>query len=391
MNSLEMQRLLKGYVRFNASNGFYERFINLCAVNQAGLWDVHVDKNGVCACIAAKDYRTIREYAVTSGCKLNILAKHGLPFFARNNRNRIGVPIGLAVFVTFLAIMTSFIWCVEVDGCESLDEETVEGVFEDLGVRIGRRKSSVDMRYAQSQAQIILDEYIYWASLNVEGCTVRIEIKEYPETEKPSSFGSPCNVVADFDGIIKLMSVTGGRAAISVGSGVRKGDLLISGVIENTDLSTSMYEASGTVVAEHKRTLEYAVGAIETFRQYISYRTVYEINFFGLTLPLGFAPHKESECFEDEYIFIMGETELPLSVTSRIYTQYDIADVPLSEQQQKLLAVDGYITLLKREFSNTAVISRTLNVDKTEQKLIIKDEAKCLDFMGVQKRILTEN
>ncbi|MCC8023452.1 MAG: sporulation protein YqfD [Clostridiales bacterium] len=113
---------MRGYVEFKCSGGFVERFLNLCNVNRLKLWDVK-KRNGVLyATTDIKSYKEMHKCARKSGSVVRIVHKKGLPFLFANHRNRVGLLIGLAVFIIMLMVLTSFIWLVEIEGNESVED-----------------------------------------------------------------------------------------------------------------------------------------------------------------------------------------------------------------------------------------------------------------------------
>ena len=68
--------------------------------------------------------------------------------------------------------------------------------------------------------------------------------------------------MATADGIIKKMDIVSGNSVVKVGQAVKKGDLLVSGIIETVD-GTRFVKSKGTVLA----TSEKEITLRENFKQ----------------------------------------------------------------------------------------------------------------------------
>ena len=73
---------------------------------------------------------------------------------------------------------------------------------------------------------------ISWIGLDIIGTNLKVSISESdlpPEIENPDEI---CNIIADRDGEISQIVVQSGTAKVKVGDKVKKGDLLVEGIIE---------------------------------------------------------------------------------------------------------------------------------------------------------------
>ena len=120
---IKLLRLLFGYIEFQATDGFPERFLNLCNINGITLWNVQNDGVKVEACTPIKAYKNIRKPAHKSGMKVKIIRKRGLPFFAKYNKARVGVLVGGVVSVVLLFLSSCVLWDVEVTGNTKMKSE----------------------------------------------------------------------------------------------------------------------------------------------------------------------------------------------------------------------------------------------------------------------------
>ena len=86
-------RYIFGFVRFTATGGFTERFINLAAGKRIPIWNSKNTSSGFIGDTTISGYREMAEIAKKSGVKLHMLGKHGLPFFYKKIHLRAGLFI----------------------------------------------------------------------------------------------------------------------------------------------------------------------------------------------------------------------------------------------------------------------------------------------------------
>lgn len=75
-------------------------------------------------------------------------------------------------------------------------------------------------------------EDISWVGIDVKGTNLIVKINEADKSPEIIDINEICNIVADKDGEISKMIVKQGTARVKVGDVVKKGDLLVEGVME---------------------------------------------------------------------------------------------------------------------------------------------------------------
>ncbi len=249
---LRFLRFISGYVGFTARGGFSERFLNLCRLNKIVLWELKNNGGVISACTDLVSYKKIRSVARKSGMTVRIKRKYGLPFFLSRHKRRFGVIAGVLVGTVLLLVLSTRIWSIDVIGNTRVPSEKIIGVFEELGVRKGVARSKIDIKTIEFDALRKLDE-LSWLNINISGSKALVEVREAVEQpEIDDNDNTPTDIVASKDGIITVIRPFNGTAEQSIGNVVVKGDLLISGIEENRDLTVTFCKARGYVVARTK-------------------------------------------------------------------------------------------------------------------------------------------
>ena len=239
---LKLLRFLLGYVCFRAKDGFPERFINLCRLKGIVLWNLNSKESVISACVACKDYRKIRSAARKSGMKVRIYRKIGLPFLLDRYSHRVGVAVGAVFCVAVICVLSTRLWSINVTGNVNVTSERIIGVFEELGVRRGIGTNEIDIKALEIEAMKRLPE-ISWLNINFDGSVALIEVRETEADPQDNGGDVPSDIVAARDGQIVILRPFNGTQEQKIGNSVLKGDLLISGIEENKDLTVSFCRA----------------------------------------------------------------------------------------------------------------------------------------------------
>lgn len=363
---IQLIRIFMGFVTFSASGGFPERFVNLCRQNNIPLWDLQNKRGTIFAKTTINGYKSIRESAHRSGMHLQIVKRTGFPFFTHSNRRRVGVAVGFCISIILVSLLSSMLWSVRVTGNEKIPDELILQAFSEYGVRVGVPKSRIDVKYAAEQALLSVDG-LTWASVNINGSSATIEVRENVAIPQLVDKETPCNIVAAEDGVISTVEVFEGEADTRVGSAVHKGDLLISGVVTNKDLSESLKHAEGNVRARVQKNITADFSAY-AFYGMSSEKIRYSLFLFGLRIPLGKAVGTENYYKSERYLS-NGSVSLPIGViTERTYSFSEALSF-LSEEEKILYAAKAYMMQKKALSEVSEILTEKISVQKQAENV----------------------
>ena len=192
--------------------------------------------------------RTAHRLAVlcdAAGIGHSVRTVYGLPAMKKTLIRRAGLIAGSLAALFILILGESVIWDVRVTGCRDILTSTeTEALFAELGVAV---KSS---------------DKLAWAAVNIRGTTAVIEVREQldpPKEDEPDGGYDGENLIAACDGLITGTEIIAGKPAVSRGQSVKKGDLLVSGVIDSTRIGVRITRARGEVRAETVREITVTV------------------------------------------------------------------------------------------------------------------------------------
>lgn len=235
MNILRIWSLLRGYVEISVEGKHIERFINMAVSQGYNLWDIFQPRdNLMMAKVNISVYPALRHIARTCRCRLKIREKKGLPFLLVRMRSRKMLVLGACIFFISLYVLSSFIWFVEVTSSKELKLVTKQEILKaaaESGLKPGALGFLVDNNQVAEDIEKKFVSKIAFVGVEQKGTKVIIDVVEkvLPEVDPEKVY--PGNVVALKDGIIKEILVLSGEPKVAVGDTVKKGDILISGVI----------------------------------------------------------------------------------------------------------------------------------------------------------------
>lgn len=386
---LRIIRFFTGYVVFTAINGFPERFINLCAANKIPLWDIQNRNSVITASTSARAYKLLREPAKKSGMKLHMEEKHGLIFFLLRHKKRYIFLFGAVFIIIFISIMSNMIWVVDVEDNDCFDSETVSNVFEELGLKPGVFKKNLDVSEIESKAAVKLQS-AGWVNINIKGSTATVELRKKTAAPGIENKSGCKDIVAAKDGQLVLLEHFKGTQRIKVGSSVLKGDILISGIHENKDLSISFVHASGYAVALTDSTYSYSSQGKKDGVYLANTKRTYSIYFFGITVDLGKKPEGKN-VFSCKKYMMAGGKKMPFGI---FYTQknyYKPRGISRNKQQNILYCADKAIGKAVINSKNTQIINKRIKVTADSSYAKVTENINGYENIGEEKDLVFEN
>ena len=324
---LWLYRWICGYLALDVTGDVPEILLNLCSKNGIALWNVKRVKRKMKCRVTVRDFRKMGKLIRHSGVRVHIAEKHGFPFFTIRYQKRWGIPAGAVLFFTVLKLMSCFIWSIEVSGNTRLSDEEILSACKTAGVQEGAYADAIDYKTASQKLLLAMPD-LAWASLNLEGCRVTVNVSESEPVDRYNT--QPCNLKAKADGVIMKVDIQAGDCLVKVGDIVSRGDLLVSGVVEKGGL-THLVHAAGAVTAQTAReicvsafglNLPLYLGKIKPPYESESRTAVCKIR--GVTLPIRL--HKKTFWFTQE--------------TERTYSKEELEKV-LIAQTEELLKVEN--------------------------------------------------
>ncbi len=371
-----LYRFVTGYVRVSASGDNPERVLNFCAKNSLSVWSIERKINCIDLSMGMSDYLKMRTYRKKIGMdiKFKLTEKHGLPMLKKMMVKRMGVCAGIVVFLVINILMSQFIWQIDVSGNSKLKESDIILACEEFGITTGIHREGIDT-YDAAQKLALAFENIAWVSFNIEGSKLTVNISEATDSDEAEAI--PRNIIASYDGVVKRMEVTAGTKNVVVNQAVRKGDLLVSGVVDNGD-KTHFVCADGLVSAQTRRSFIETIDKTFTSKNNkgdFETRRVFE--FFGIKIPLYLqGVDNKADTFFTRNRVIMFGGELPIAVSTRAFILTENSDVEISSEQAVNIALNNIAKKI-RALPIDRVFNYDVSVKESESSFVVTIETIC--------------
>lgn len=226
---------IRGYVRIEVTGQHIARLLNELTAANLIIWDVqNIAVNKVQLYIIVRDYFQLRPILRRTNCRIHIIERHGLPFMLAKLERRKLFAAGFVVFLIGLYLLTSLVWSVQIKGYETIAKQDIMNEANKLGIYPMQWKFKLadTERLARELSKSIPGTA--WVGIEVNGTKIVIQVVESDLPEEGPLL-SPRHLISTSDAVVSKISVEQGQAVVRANQRVKKGDLLISGIIGNEE------------------------------------------------------------------------------------------------------------------------------------------------------------
>jgi len=245
----------RGFVTVRLSAGRADEFLRAALADKLELWDLYYDREGKLVFrITVAEFFRLRPVLRSVGGRTRIAERHGLPFQMARLSRRKTFGAGMLGFIAALYLLSSLVWNVKVEGVSRLTAGEVLAAAKAEGVyRFQWAFRLPDTSALASRIAGRLPD-ASWVGVEKQGTSINITIVEAkkPDDTKPES---PRDLIATHDAVITHIVAENGRPKVQVSDRVRKGDVLISGIVgegDRTKAVVSKGEVRGLVWYEYE-------------------------------------------------------------------------------------------------------------------------------------------
>jgi similar to stage IV sporulation protein len=229
-----LKHWLIGYLTVHISGTSPERFINLCSNRRIYIWNIVRDNENYNFNLSVKNYKKLKPIFRKTKLIPKINQKHGLPFFLHKNRKRKGFFVGIFICIILVYIMSLYIWDINILGGSKYTPEAILKFLAENDIKSGIKRKKIDGSKIEEEIRLAYDD-IGWVSAEIKGTRLIIKITETNMPAPIVEATAPSHIVATKNAIIKEIVTRTGKPMVKPGDVVKKGDILVSGVIEIMD------------------------------------------------------------------------------------------------------------------------------------------------------------
>jgi similar to stage IV sporulation protein len=340
--------------------------------------------------------RGLRRYlAATGGFRFGEKAVcSGIPELLRRYRLRTGVFIGIFIFIASVTLSSFFIWDINVTGNVNITTEEIRERLSAYGVREGAFIPSLDMNDVASRVLLEAGN-ISFLKINMRGTVASVEVRERRESGSEAAADSPSNLVAKYSGQIERLEVLGGSSQVAYLQPVKKGELLVSGIIDSTALGYRLVRSRGKVFARVTLAYESEI-PLETTEKTYTGKEICKKNiiFFGNSLNISkntsVSYDKYDTIINKEKIYLFGKIELPIFVVTQTFREYREEKRTLSESEALACALSEIDKKSREELSYAEILSRETKTETREGSVFMRTEVYCILDIAEEVKIETD-
>ncbi|WP_416729007.1 sporulation protein YqfD [Fictibacillus sp. JL2B1089] len=366
---------LKGYVRVEIIGQDSSSFINTCIQSGISIWDIQpLDDNRALVSISVSDVQRARRILKENKLKIRIKEKKGTLFLLKRMWKRNGFILGMLSFICLLFLLSNMIWNINVTGANPKTEYELRKAAVELGVTKGKFIFLLpNVREIQRDLTEKMDN-VTWIGVTQHGTSYRFEVveKEIPEAKQVTG---PRHLVATKEAVIHSVFVEKGQPIVGVNDYVKKGSLLVSGLI-GKEKKPQLVSAKGEIWGEVWYQTEVEVPLNTSFQTYTGKsKNRHYVSLFGLNVPVyGFSEGEFKDKTEtlNESPLYLAKWKMPFSYIKKEIRETD----GVKRSYSKAEAIEVGKKMAKKELSKKLPDDAKINGEKVWQQNVSNGKVK---------------
>lgn len=335
-----------GSIRYTVESDSFSRLYTILSREQVIYRELHEECGKLSLRVSLGHCRRFEKVCREAGYKPEQEEVYGAIKLGKFLAERTGLLVGAVISALLMTYYSNVILRIDIDTEDPVMRGKIIDVLKEDGVTAGAYLPDIDLVLEERSLKSKIDD-LAWVGLSRTGSGIAVDIIEEVRAEKGLTKGMPCHLVACEDGVIEEIELLDGQLLKGIGSGVTKGDMVVSGkiVTENSEWT------SDGEVTESKTRYVRSIGKIRgTFVRTMVFKQPYDrevkvltggrktlryLNFFSAEIPL-FAnvPEGWYEADREERHFPeAGGFYLPIGVTEIYLNEFDNRSQLLDEDE----------------------------------------------------------
>ncbi len=385
---------IRGVITFEAVTDEPETFINALKSSSVQVSEIKYKKGRLYGKIYRNSFAQICDMAEKSGIPISIAEKRGSIFTIRKYRARYGISIGIILAFLMVAYLSNIVMSVEIYGNEMLTDKQIASLLNDCGIKIGAFIPNIDLRDAERQIVSSSDD-IAWIGIRSSGCIIEAEVSETEPSPEMVSTRTPCNVISSQNAqIVDIKNVHMGMLIPMLYDGVQKGDLLISGTVDDGKGGVYFAHAMGEIIGRYNEKVTFSQPFVDEITNYSDKVTRKYLNLFGLRIPLFVGKNDFGQCEYDESIsyFRILNIELPIGMIISEYHPYQTESILYSPEKARQILEDK-IKMYEKNFysgNDISIIDKEVFFSETDTQMTVTVKYTIEGDIGITQEIMAK-
>lgn len=231
------------------SGAMPEALLNACAAAGVEIISAEpVDEVTIRLTVPHRRIKHVRALADRCMCTVSAPEDAGASRLGRKLAGRLAaLALGTCVLAV-LFVSRAYIWEISVAGNESVSTGAILDALEQCGVGVGSFWPDFTSDSIRSRALSLLPE-LSWLTVNVHGSRAEVIVRERIKKPEMIDNDEPFDIVAKKEGFITEVRALAGKALVSRGQAVSRGQTLVSGLMEDLTGGVRTVHSYGEVTA----------------------------------------------------------------------------------------------------------------------------------------------
>ncbi len=304
-----------------------------------------------------------------------------LTVFQRYSK-RWGLFLGIILLFILVHLSSKIVWKINIEGNYTVTDSEIEAILNDSGLYLGA--FIPDINYDRLHNRFLMStDKISWISVNIDGNVANVVVNERLKAEEPEE-KSYTNVIAASDGQIALVTVYDGIKTVNISDVVKKGDILISGVMDSSSQGVRYVHADGIVKAYVKKNISVKIPMKQEIKVYTGNTyTDRDIKIFTKYINI-LKKYRNSYLLCDrietkENLTLFGSCTLPITVRNTRYFEYGYESITYTQKEAKDLAMAELKIKMDSALSDAELISKRVNHYCDFEYYYVECELYCIE------------
>lgn len=375
---------LLGEVQIRVSGASTQDMLNLLAKHGIPFWDIlREDELNVSFRILRRDRKKMEPLALRAYCTAAAISEQGLPCLWKSARKRPCLLLGLLLSLFACFFLQGFVWVIEVQGTGQLHETQILRALEEEGVRFGTWTGDIHSQELKLKMLTKLPE-LSWLAVNRKGGKVTVLVSE-SEQRKAEENASAGHLVAAREGLITDYTVLEGMCLCARGETVQQGQLLVSG-LEDYGLYLKAVRAQGEIYARTWRSGELICPEKQLQKVYTG-REWTQVSLLAGNKRINLCGNSGILSATCDKMVSVREWKLPgyrfpLALEYATYREYTLKELPMEEESAKERLLFAWQNGLKEEMIAGSVESTLTELKQKDGCYILSAQSTCHEMIA---------
>lgn len=378
------------------SGAMPEALLNACAAEGVEIISAEpVDEVTIRLTVPQRRIKRVRALAQRCMCTVSGQTDAGMSRMGRKIAGRTAaLVLGLCVLAG-LFVSRAYIWEIEVTGNETVSTGAILDALEQCGVGTGSFWPDFTSDIIRSRVLAQLPE-LSWLTVNVHGSRAEVIVRERIKKPEMIDNDEPYDIIAKKEGFITDVRALAGRALVTRGEAVSRGQTLVSGIMEDITGGMRTVHSYGEVTARTYYEINAICPAAQEKKSYTGREKTRwaliigdrRINFYGNSSIY------ESDCdkiYTEYKMEIKGLFCLPVTLAREQSVFYERESVQRDAYRLCALLEQELHDRLAEETDGGEIIYESFSRSRDGDIISVCLRAECEENIGVAVRKETED